>query len=402
MVTAPLLTYPLAGTPPAAGAPIVGNTVIGGPFYTATLYPEVYRGNWFITDYVAGWIRRLVFDGAGTLTSTVPFATGLSGPVDLELGPDGLLYYVSIVTGQVKRIRYNGPAAVAAATPSSGLSPLTVNFSSAGSSDPNSSPLTYLWDFGDGQTSPDANPLHAYAAATVQTFTATLTVTTSTSQSASATVKVTVGSRPPTATIQAPLNGTPVLPGQTIAYQGAATDPEDGVIPSAGLSWIILLHHTDHTHTQLFTTGPTGSAVIQNHGVIGTYSYEFQLTATDTSGLTHTTSVTLPVLGDTTPPSDPTGLVATRRDGTASRSAGPPPPTMGASRATASSAARGRAARPLCRSPPRRAPTATPTPSLTTRHQLQLSRARDGCAGNLSLNYSNIASATSSATCPTS
>ena len=35
------------------------------------------------------------------------------------------------------------------------------------------------------------------------------------------------------------------------------------------------------------------------------------MTATDSSGLTHTTSVTLPVLSDTTPPSDPTGLVAT-------------------------------------------------------------------------------------------
>ena len=162
---------------------------------------------------------------------------------------------------------------MAAATPSSGLSPLTVNFSSAWSSDPNSGPVTYLWDFGDGHTSLDANPVHTYVATTVQTFTATLTVTTSTSQRASATVKVTVGSRPPTATIQAPLTGTPVLPGQTIAYHGAATDPEDGLMPSAGLRWIILLHHTDHTHTQLFTTGPTGSAVIQNHGVIGTFSY---------------------------------------------------------------------------------------------------------------------------------
>src|SRR6185503_17406930 len=81
-------------------------------------------------------------------------------------------------------------------------------------------------------------------------------------------------------------------------------------IPSAGLSWTILLHHNDHTHTQLFTTGPTGSVVIQNHG-IGTYSYEFQLTATYSSGLTHTTSVTRPVISDATPPSDPTGLVAT-------------------------------------------------------------------------------------------
>ncbi|MEO7863224.1 MAG: fibronectin type III domain-containing protein, partial [Nitrospirales bacterium] len=70
------------------------------------------------------------------------------------------------------------------------------------------------------------------------------------------------------------------------------------------------MHHNDHTHTQLFTTGSTGSAPIQYHG-IGTYSYEFRLTATDSSGLTHTTSVTLPVLSDTIPPSDPSGLAAT-------------------------------------------------------------------------------------------
>ena len=162
VVTAPILAYPLPGTPPAASAPIVGNTALGGPFYTATLYPEVYRGNWFTMDYGGGWITRMVFDGSGNPTSTVPFATGLSGPVDLELGPDGMLYYVSIVTGQVKRIRYNGPSAVAAATPASGHSPLSVNFSSAGSSDPNGSPLTYLWDFGDGQTSTAANPFHVY------------------------------------------------------------------------------------------------------------------------------------------------------------------------------------------------------------------------------------------------
>jgi len=306
VVTAPLLSYPHTGT----GAPFIGSTAVGGPFYTATLYPEVYRGAWFITDYVEGWIRRMVFDGAGNMTSTVPFATGLSGPVDLELGPDGMLYYVSIITGQVVRIRYNGPSAVASATPSSGLSPLTVNFSSAGSSSPNGTPLTYLWEFGDSQTSNAANPSHTYVAATVQTYTVKLTVTTNTNQSSSSTVKVTIGSLPPTATIQSPTNGTGVFPGQTIVYQGSATDPENWTIPSAGLSWTIVLHHNDHVHTQLFTTGPTGSVAIQYHG-IGTYSYEFRLTATDSSGLTHSTSVTLPVLSDTTPPSDPSGLVAT-------------------------------------------------------------------------------------------
>ena len=261
VVTAPLLSYPHPGTPGAGGAPFVGNTALGGPFYTATLYPEVYRGTWFIMDYAQGWIRRMIFDAADNMTGTVPFATGLSGPVDLELGPDGMLYYVSIITGQVVRIRYNGPTAVASATPSSGYSPLTVNFSSTGSSSP-SGTLTYLWEFGDNQTSTAANPSHTYVSSTVQTFTAKLTVTTSTNQSSSATVKVTVGSLPPTATIQSPINGTGVLPGQTIGYQGSATDPDDVTIPSTGLSWIILLHHNDHTHTQLFTTGPTGSVTM--------------------------------------------------------------------------------------------------------------------------------------------
>ena len=310
VVTAPLITYPHPGAPGAGSAPFVGSTAIGGPFYIATVYPELYRNTWFIADYAQGWMRRMVFDQAGNMISTVPFATGLQGPVDVELGPDGMLYYVEIVTGRVMRVRYNGPSAVASVTPSFGYSPLTVNFSSAGSSGPNGTPLSYLWEFGDGQTSTAANPSHSYVTATVQTFTAKLTVTTSTNQSSSATVKVTVGSLPPTATIQSPINGTGVLPGQTIVYQGSATDPDNGTIPTSGLSWTILLHHNDHVHTQLFTTGSTGSVTIQYHGV-GTYSYEFRLTATDSSGLTHTTSVTLPVLSDTTPPSDPSGLVAT-------------------------------------------------------------------------------------------
>ncbi|MFO0701268.1 MAG: PQQ-dependent sugar dehydrogenase, partial [Nitrospira sp.] len=311
VVTAPLISYPHPGTSGAGSAPFVGNSAIAGPFYTATVYPEVYRNTWFITDYAAGWVRRVTFDQAGNVTGTVPFATGLQGPVDMELGPDGLLYYVEINTGRVMRLRYNGPTAVATATPSSGYSALTVNFSSIGSSGPNGTSLSYLWDFGDGQTSTVANPSHTYTSSTVRTFTAKLTVTTSTNQSASATVKVTVGSVPPNLpTIQAPIDGTGVLPGQTVAYQGSATDPDDGTIPPSGLKWTILLHHNDHTHTQVFTTGATGSVVIQYHGS-GTYSYEFQLTATDSSGLTRTASVNLPVLTDSIPPSNPSGLVAT-------------------------------------------------------------------------------------------
>ena len=40
--------------------------------------------------------------------------------------------------------------------------PLTVNFSSTGSVDPEGQPLSYFWTFGDNSTSMGANPSHMY------------------------------------------------------------------------------------------------------------------------------------------------------------------------------------------------------------------------------------------------
>src|SRR5262249_7645783 len=68
------------------------------------------------------------------------------------------------------------PIAAASATPSSGIAPLTVNFSSAGSSDPDGSIVGYGWSFGDGSPASNAaSPSHIYSNA--GNFTAVLTVT---------------------------------------------------------------------------------------------------------------------------------------------------------------------------------------------------------------------------------
>ncbi len=50
-----------------------------------------------------------------------------------------------------------------------------IQFSSSGSYDPDGGELAYLWDFGDGTTSSEPNPVHAYT--TNGTFIVTLTVT---------------------------------------------------------------------------------------------------------------------------------------------------------------------------------------------------------------------------------
>lgn len=87
------------------------------------------------------------------------------------------------------------PTATASATPAAGPAPLTVAFSSAGSSDPDGGPVTYAWDFGDGSPgSTVANPAHTYTS--LGAFNVTLTVTDVDGVSSNATTRVSVDARP--------------------------------------------------------------------------------------------------------------------------------------------------------------------------------------------------------------
>ncbi len=103
----------------------------------------------------------------------------------LKLGTDNGLFVVGNSPQTVFHYTQAGmanqpPMAVAAAaTATSGPSPLTVAFRSAGSSDADGTIVSYRWSFGDGTTSLQANPTHTYNAGnyTAGNYAATLTVT---------------------------------------------------------------------------------------------------------------------------------------------------------------------------------------------------------------------------------
>jgi PKD repeat protein len=67
------------------------------------------------------------------------------------------------------------PVATVSAVPAGGDVPLSVDFSSADTTDPDGTVTAYAWDFGDGETSSEASPTHTYTVG--GPYVATLTVT---------------------------------------------------------------------------------------------------------------------------------------------------------------------------------------------------------------------------------
>lgn len=80
----------------------VGRAITGGVFYTGGNYPPEYRGNYFFADYLGNWIKRL----NPANNQVINFVTGLNSPVDLRVGGNGQIYYLSYSRGAVYRIQY--------------------------------------------------------------------------------------------------------------------------------------------------------------------------------------------------------------------------------------------------------------------------------------------------------
>ena len=117
--------------------------------------------------------------------------------------------------------------------------------------------------------------------------------------------------QPPIPTITSPTSSTTFVVNDVINFQGAATDPEDGNLPPSALTWQINLQHcigtTCHTHFLITQDGAAGSFTVPNHGDM--YHFDLTLTATDSSGATRSTTVTiLPRTVQLTLASNPTGL----------------------------------------------------------------------------------------------
>ena len=301
--TNPIYSYPHNGR---------DASITGGFVYHGTQFPSSYQGSYFFADYTQNWIKRLTFDANGNVNGVFNFepangaADGPTGDiVYLTEGPEGALYYVDIgysdVSGatavsKIRRISYVNsnlpPVVSASATPTGGPAPLTVNFSSAGSSDPEGAPLTYSWNFGDGSALSTApNPTHTYASKGA--YQARLTVSDGVNSTLSTPLSISVGTPPVitdlTVTVPPnPSNNGLFRAGDVISYSATATDIEDGQLPASAYAWTIDFLHEGHVHPETPISGVTsGTFTIptSGHDFSGNTRYRITLTVTDSNGL---------------------------------------------------------------------------------------------------------------------
>ncbi len=275
-----------------------GSSIVGGTFYAGTSYPEQYHNKYYFGDYSQSVIWAMDVDEENKLIegSVEVFSEQPDGPVQIFSGPNGDIYYVSIYTGQLRRITYgtssSAPIVNMTATPQSGPVPLFIQFSSEGTYSPSGEMLFYEWDFGDSNTSQSENPNHTYLIG--GTYEVSLTVSDLKGNSTTQELTVYPGNTPPEVTINTPIEGYEYIVGETINFTAQAIDTEDGVISEDNISWNLILNHcelisnTCHTHPFLSGTGSSGSFTAPDHGE-GT-DLELFVTTRDSSGLETTTN----------------------------------------------------------------------------------------------------------------
>jgi cytochrome c len=272
---------------PALGTGGIGP--MGGPAYNfdadatqtngAVAWPEYYDGVPLFGEWTRDYVKAFHLDDQGGLDRIEPVLPSVrfAHPMDMEFGPDGALYVLEYGGGffvenhpeaQLARIDYIGPGGNHAPVPKAsadvtkGGLPLTVSFSSAGTTDADGDQLRYAWDFdADGAVdSTQPNPTFTYQKPGV--FRATLKVTdqggTDSGKSATAEVMITASNnQQPVVEFVTPTAGQPFSFGDAVPFEVNVTDDEPVDCSRVKIDYI--LGHDNHGHPLSTQYGCTGT-----------------------------------------------------------------------------------------------------------------------------------------------
>ncbi|MEO0793638.1 MAG: ThuA domain-containing protein [Verrucomicrobiota bacterium] len=278
-----------------------GRAVMAGPVYewragaSDNAFPRYHDKTVFLFDFTRGLVAEAKTDSDGNLLDLKRFLPnqGFSGPIDMMFGPDGMLYYIELYNGSLRRIAYSAgnlrPTAIASADQTSGPLPLSVQFTGDLSSDQeDGSNLTYSWDFGDG-TPNSSLPNPSYVYQFPGTYNVQLVVTDTDGLSANTNLTIYAGNSAPTIAFDAPYNNSFFDWGDDIGFDIVITDAEDGssangAIDPANVLFEGSLGHVRHQHNESQINALRGTDDVardDSHGFDDDVYYVFDAYFTD-------------------------------------------------------------------------------------------------------------------------
>jgi glucose/arabinose dehydrogenase len=286
-VTAPLLSY---AHNPAAGC-CQNAAITGGEVFRSSELPPELFGAYIFADFSHQDVRWATFAPDGSVEDwgvLQDLSVIEKNPTWLGAGPDGHIYYIHYDfagASQVRRLRYvdgsSHPPVVNGftATPDSVALGAAITFE-ADASDPDETPIIYLWDFGDGSNGGGRAPTHTYAAP--GEYQVSLRVESGGNTAFGEPLTVVVGDVP-TVVITSPDEGLQFDAGDSIELSATGT----GTGPLSW-RWTIQFAHDDHLHPESSSVGDTATFTIptSGHDFIGDTGYVINVEVTDGFGLT--------------------------------------------------------------------------------------------------------------------
>lgn len=152
-----------------------GRSIMAGPVYhfdpanpSPIKLPEALDGRLFIYEWMRNWIQTVKLNTQGPEIEPFLPSWNLRRPIDMKIGPDGALYLIEYgdqwwenTDSRIVRILYRRgnrpPVARLTSNETAGVHPLVLEFTAAGSSDPDGDALRFAWTL-DGKDQPGDGP----------------------------------------------------------------------------------------------------------------------------------------------------------------------------------------------------------------------------------------------------
>lgn len=269
---------------------------VGGAFYTPTnnQFPEEWKNLYIFSDYCTGLFQALD-PQTGLIVDTL--LSGAHWSSSLVVDHDGYLYYSLFTDGEIHKVQYVGNG-----SPFITRQPTTEMYvvgedASYSVEIVGNEVLNYQWYKNDQivATGTDATLTinNIQLVDSGSTIYCKISNNLGTVYSDTLNIKVTTNQRP-VINITAPIVNSTYQNGDSLYFEGSATDAEDGALLPNNLTWYINFHHGTHYHPGMNETSGIGRGKIFIDRIGETSTdvwYRVHLRAIDNNGLSNETYV---------------------------------------------------------------------------------------------------------------